>query len=353
MWGYLSRMCGVSLRMPRNAPPRTRRNRQSTPSEGSRDGTGPRLTVCVEGNIGSGKSTLLKYFNRLREVECVPEPVDKWCDLRGHNMMGLMYRDPRRWSYAFQSYVQLTMVQSHTRSTSAPVKLMERSIHSARYIFTENLNVSGNMSPAEYVAYHAWYIQLCQLFDCHADLIVYLRTDPQVVYDRTVGRARDEETGLTLELFEQLHQRYEDWLNEEKFALPCPVLVVDANSDLRTIAPQKRRCDMNPEELAALEKEQFATGPLCILNESVQNNTQVLINCRNNKKLLGRVKAFDRHFNMVLEGVTEIWVEQPKTAKGQKKAKPVNRERYIQKMFLRGDSVIIVVKNPLGNQPSA
>ena len=25
--------------------------------------------------------------------------------------------------------------------------------------------------------------------------------------------------------------------------------------------------------------------------------------------------------------------------------------RYIQKMFLRGDSVIIVVKNPLGNAP--
>ncbi|KAK8741447.1 hypothetical protein OTU49_002221 [Cherax quadricarinatus] len=116
---------------------------------------------------------------------------------------------------------------------------------------------------------------------------------------------------------------------------------------------QKRRSDLNPEELSALEKEEFATGPLRILNESVQNNTQVLINCRNNKKLLGRVKAFDRHFNMVLEQVTEIWMEQPKTAKGQKKAKPVNRERYIQKMFLRGDSVIIVVKNPLGSQQSA
>ncbi|RXG60041.1 putative small nuclear ribonucleoprotein Sm D2 [Armadillidium vulgare] len=114
-------------------------------------------------------------------------------------------------------------------------------------------------------------------------------------------------------------------------------------------ASQKRRSELTPEELAAMEKEEFATGPLRILNESVQNNTQILINCRNNKKLLGRVKAFDRHFNMVLEQVTEIWMEHPKTAKGQKKAKPVNRDRYIQKMFLRGDSVIIVVKNPLGS----
>ena len=36
---------------------------------------------------------------------------------------------------------------------------------------------------------------------------------------------------------------------------------------------------------------------------------QVLINCRNNKKLLGRVKAFDRHCNMVLENVREMWTE--------------------------------------------
>ena len=37
--------------------------------------------------------------------------------------------------------------------------------------------------------------------------------------------------------------------------------------------------------------------------------SQVLINCRNNRKLLGRVKAFDRHCNMVLENVKEFWTE--------------------------------------------
>ena len=37
--------------------------------------------------------------------------------------------------------------------------------------------------------------------------------------------------------------------------------------------------------------------------------SQVLINCRNNRKLLGRVKAFDRHCNMILENVKEMWTE--------------------------------------------
>ncbi|XP_031467791.1 small nuclear ribonucleoprotein Sm D2 [Phasianus colchicus] len=51
---------------------------------------------------------------------------------------------------------------------------------------------------------------------------------------------------------------------------------------------------MTPEELQKREEEEFNTGPLSVLTQSVKNNTQVLINCRNNKKLLGRVKAFDR-----------------------------------------------------------
>jgi len=33
--------------------------------------------------------------------------------------------------------------------------------------------------------------------------------------------------------------------------------------------------------------------------------------------------------------------------KGKKKSKPVNKDRYISKMFLRGDSVILVLRNPL------
>ena len=50
---------------------------------------------------------------------------------------------------------------------------------------------------------------------------------------------------------------------------------------------------------------------------------------------------------MVLENVKEMWTEVPKSGKGKKKSKPVNKDRYISKMFLRGDSVIVVLRNPL------
>ncbi len=85
-----------------------------------------------------------------------------------------------------------------------------------------------------------------------------------------------------------------------------------------------------------------------MLTQAVRNHSQVLIACRSNRKLIARVKAFDRHFNMVLENVKEMWSEggsSGKAGKGSKKrtAKPINKERFISKMFLRGDSVVLVV----------
>ncbi|KAF9977675.1 mRNA splicing protein [Actinomortierella ambigua] len=107
----------------------------------------------------------------------------------------------------------------------------------------------------------------------------------------------------------------------------------------------KPKSEMSEEELRQLEEEEFTTGPLSVLQQSVKYSTQILISCRNNRKLLARVKAFDRHCNMVLENVKEMWTEVPRSSKG-KKPKPVNKERFISKLFLRGDSVILVLRTP-------
>jgi len=93
---------------------------------------------------------------------------------------------------------------------------------------------------------------------------------------------------------------------------------------IRAAVANKPKSEMTPEELAKREEEEFTTGPMSVLTQSVRNNTQVLINCRNNRKLLARIKAFDRHCNMVLENVREMWTELPKTGKGKKKVNILN-----------------------------
>jgi small nuclear ribonucleoprotein D2 len=59
------------------------------------------------------------------------------------------------------------------------------------------------------------------------------------------------------------------------------------------------KSDMDEGQIKEMEEHEISQGPLSVLQQSVRNNTQVLISLRNNKKLLARVKAFDRHANMV------------------------------------------------------
>ena len=55
------------------------------------------FTVMVEGNIGSGKSTYLRHFTKFSDnVEVVMEPVEKWRNLKSHNLLQMMYEDPCR-----------------------------------------------------------------------------------------------------------------------------------------------------------------------------------------------------------------------------------------------------------------
>ena len=72
---------------------------------------------------------------------------------------------------------------------------------------------------------------------------------------------------------------------------------------------------------------------------------------KKNEPLSPAPQAFDRHCNMVLENVKEMWTDAPKAGgaaakgAGARRAR-VARDRFVPKMFLRGDSVILVLRNP-------
>ncbi|CAI5757722.1 unnamed protein product [Candida verbasci] len=103
------------------------------------------------------------------------------------------------------------------------------------------------------------------------------------------------------------------------------------------------RGELTEIERSRLEEFEFLHGPMSLLNNAKKFNTPVMISCRNNHKLIGKVKEFDRHCNLVLENVREIWDDKVKNNAG-KIIKINKKERFISKLFLRGDSVIIVLK---------
>jgi len=206
-----------------------------------------KFTVTVEGNIGSGKSTFLHYFRQGDKVEVLTEPVDKWQDVNGFNTLDLLYKDARRWSLTFQSYVQLTMLQNHTRKQMSPVKLIERSIYSARYCFVENLYQSGRMAPVDYAIMSEWFDWIMDNSAVNVDLIVYLQASPESCLNRIKTRNREEESSVPLSYLESLHELHEDWLvRQTKFRVPAPVLVLDASKNLNEL---QRDLELRREEI--------------------------------------------------------------------------------------------------------
>jgi len=206
-------------------------------------------TVTVEGNGGSGKTTFLNRFlsstnecgtKFSEEVDVIPEPVSKWQNVHGTNLLQLMYEDPKRWSLMFQSYVHLTMVQQHANvSSTKPIRMMERSLFSARYCFNENLYRNGYLTDVEYAALSEWFNFLidCPKLNFEVDQIVYLRTSPEIAYERIQKRSRSEETKVKFSYIKDLHELHEDWLiRQSKFKLSAPVTIIDANQDLEILS---------------------------------------------------------------------------------------------------------------------
>ncbi|KAK7112780.1 hypothetical protein V1264_012174 [Littorina saxatilis] len=191
------------------------------------------FTVSVEGNIGSGKTTLLEYFTDSASVDALPEPIEQWTNIQGqYNALQLLYEDPKRWSFSFNMYAQLTRVQMHMKQHIKPIKMLERSLHSTRHCFVENDYRNKTINGMEYGILTGWYDWLVKSEKAKVDLIVYVRADPEVSFDRIKKRSRKEEALVPFSLIEDLHNLHEEWLIEQKdFKPPAPVVILDANKE--------------------------------------------------------------------------------------------------------------------------
>ena len=136
------------------------------------------------------------------------------------------------------------MLETHTKTSEQSVKMMERSLYSAKYCFVENLRKTGKMAESEFQVLSSWFDFLlgCPEIDLSVDLIVYLKvnppvrhcrgrpltvsrqTDPEVALQRVRERSRGEEHLISEDYIRDLHTLHEDWLIHHKFPVPAPVV---------------------------------------------------------------------------------------------------------------------------------
>nr|XP_037872683.1 deoxynucleoside kinase isoform X2 [Bombyx mori] len=180
-----------------------------------------------------GRAKLLPTSKKCTKTTLkLEEPLHEWRDVSGHNLLSLMYSDQKKWIFTFQHYVHLSRLKiqtSHPCNSNITVKMFERSVQNSRYCFVENARRQNFLEDPEYQTLLAWYDYTEKCLDTSLDLIVYLKTSPQVVWERVMRRGRAEESEVPLEYLQQVHDSYESWLNSE---VGCEVLTIDADRPL-------------------------------------------------------------------------------------------------------------------------
>uniref|UniRef100_A0A1A7XIB6 deoxyguanosine kinase n=2 Tax=Iconisemion striatum TaxID=60296 RepID=A0A1A7XIB6_9TELE len=221
--------------------------------------------VSIEGNIAVGKSTFARLLQSgCSDWEVVAEPVSKWQNVESKtskgtdappqttvsNLLQMMYQDPQRWSYTFQTYscmsrlrTQLQPPPAHLLSSEGtPVQVYERSVYSDRYIFALNMFELGCINATEWAVYQDWHSLLVEQFGHRVELegIIYLRASPEKCMERLRRRGRPEENEVKLDYLDKLHAQHERWLVEKSTEIhfdklrKIPVLLLDAGVEFQS-----------------------------------------------------------------------------------------------------------------------
>jgi len=172
------------------------------------------IVLSVEGNIGAGKSTFLKILKKHfgeDSIEVLPEPVERWTNCRGQNMLEAFYKNPERYAYTFQSFAFITRLMEQQKPQTKPIRILERSGYSDR-CFAENAYKSGLMNEVEWAAYLEWWSFFAKSLPGGPSGILYLWTEPETCHTRMSIRSRNEEKGVPIDYLKQLHEKHEMWL---------------------------------------------------------------------------------------------------------------------------------------------
>lgn len=192
--------------------------------------------ISIEGNIGSGKSTLFEklkiHFANNKNIIFVREPVDIWESIQDENgttILEKFYQDQIKYSFSFQimAYIsRINLLKETIKEHPGVTIITERSLYTDKMVFAKMLYDTHKI---EYINYQI-YLNLFDTFknDFNVDNIIYIKTDPDVCYNRILKRARNGENNISLDYL-QLCDTYH---NNMVDILQCDKIVLNGNVDI-------------------------------------------------------------------------------------------------------------------------
>ena len=178
--------------------------------------------ITIAGTVGVGKSTMTQALADALKFRTSYEKVDT------NPYLDKFYDDFEKWSFHLQVYFLAERFKEQKRIFEyGGGFIQDRSIYEDTGIFAKMHFDKGTMTPTDYETY-------TNLFDAmvmtpyfpHPDLLVYLEGPIDDVIGRIQERGREMEQQTPHTYWEEMHGRYEDWINNFN---ACPVLRIDIN----------------------------------------------------------------------------------------------------------------------------
>lgn len=197
--------------------------------------------VSIEGNIGSGKSTLLdnlkNYYKNNNRVVFIKEPVQEWskiCDSNGNTMLQKFYEDQFKYAFSFQMMAYISRLSAFKNAIienpHATIFITERSLDTDKYVFAKMLYDDSKIEDVNYQIYNTWFELFANEYPIHK--IVYVKTNPEICYERIAKRSRKGEDIIPLDYLNTCHN-YHDNMISTKYK-QHPKLIIDGNIDIHS-----------------------------------------------------------------------------------------------------------------------
>jgi thymidine kinase len=159
------------------------------------------MKIVIEGNIGCGKSSLLAKLSTPWLI--LPEPVERW-----KTYLNLFYHNPSKFALGFNLHI----LTYFNQLVNLKHVIFERSPYSCRYVFSQQQLEDGHLHPVELETLHTFFENL----SWKPDVIIYLRTDPHICYERMKKRDRECEKEVPLDYLVNIHNQHEKYIKQMK-----------------------------------------------------------------------------------------------------------------------------------------
>jgi deoxyadenosine/deoxycytidine kinase len=175
--------------------------------------------ITIDGNIGCCKTSILNYFHKNYKTAIDIEPIESWTEY----LKSMYESDNSTYNFQIKVWIDRCWIQEK----SNVIVLMERSPYFIKNVFVEKAFEDKTINEDEYNNIHKFHKTTDELWQPNA--YIYLRSDPEMCYNRIKKRGRESEKNIKLEYIKRIHE-----LHEEKYKDAVEnnknIIVIDAEN---------------------------------------------------------------------------------------------------------------------------